>query len=64
MKQIKESKSDDDNNDDNDDDLLSEINIGGKFCLFICFVALRPKSTAMVMAGLSVHLTKLFSGQA
>ena len=26
-----------------------------------CFVALRPKSTAMVMAGRSVHLTTLFS---
>ena len=25
-----------------------------------CFVALRPKSTAMIMAGLSVHLTTLF----
>ena len=25
------------------------------FC-FVCFVALRPKSTAMVMAGRSVHL--------
>ena len=28
--------------------------------LFVCFVALRPKSTAMVMAGRSVHLTTLF----
>ena len=28
------------------------------------FVALRPKSTAMVIAGLSVHLTTLFPGQA
>ena len=28
------------------------------------FVALHPKSTAMVMAGLSVHLTTLFPGQA
>ena len=27
---------------------------------FVCFVALRPKSTAMVMAGRSVHLTTLF----
>ena len=26
----------------------------------VCFVALRPKSTAMVMAGRSVHLTTLF----
>ena len=32
------------------------------FCLF--FVALRPKSTAMVIAGRSVHLTTLFPGQA
>ena len=31
---------------------------------FVCFVALCPKSTAMVMAGRSVHLTTLFSGQA
>ena len=34
------------------------------FCLFVCFVALRPKSTAMVMAGRSVHLTTLSPGQA
>ena len=27
---------------------------------FVCFVTLRPKSTAMVMAGRSVHLTTLF----
>ena len=33
-------------------------------CLFVCFVSLRPKSTAMVMAGRSVHLTTLFPGQA
>ena len=32
---------------------------------FVClFVALRPKSTAMVIAGWSVHLTTLFPGQA
>ena len=35
------------------------------FCLqvlivFVCFVALRPKPTAMVIAGRSVHLTTLF----
>ena len=30
----------------------------------IGFVALRPKSTAMVIAGRSVHLTTLFPGQA
>ena len=35
----------------------------GMFCLFV-FVALRPKSTAMVIAGRSVHLTTLFPGQA
>ena len=28
------------------------------------FVALRPKSTAMVIAGRSAHLTTLFPGQA
>ena len=33
-------------------------------CLFVCFVALRPNSTAMVIAGRSVHLTTLFPGQA
>ena len=33
------------------------------FVLF-CLVALRPKSTAMVIAGRSVHLTTLFPGQA
>ena len=32
---------------------------------FVSFVvALRPKSTAMVMAGRSVHLITLFPGQA
>ena len=31
---------------------------------FVCFVALRSKSTAMVMAGRSVHLTTVFLGQA
>ena len=30
-------------------------------CLFVCFVALRPKSTAMVIAGRSDYLTTLFS---
>ena len=29
----------------------------------VCFVALRPKSTAMVMAGWSVHLTIRFLGK-
>ena len=32
-------------------------------CLFV-FVALRPKSTAMVIAGRSVNLATLFPGQA
>ena len=32
--------------------------------LVFCFVALRPKSTAMVMVGRSVHLTTLFPLQA
>ena len=31
---------------------------------FVVFVALRPMSTAMVIAGRSVHLTTLFPGQA
>ena len=30
----------------------------------VCFVALRPKSTVMVMAEWSVHLSTLFPGQA
>ena len=34
------------------------------FYLFVCFVALRPKSIAVVMAGRSVDLTTLFPGQA
>ena len=34
------------------------------YFVFVCFVALCPKSTAMVMAGQSVHLTTLFPGQA
>ena len=31
---------------------------------FVSFVALRAKSTAMVMAGRSAHLITLFPGQA
>ena len=34
------------------------------FGWLVGFVALRPKSTAMVIAGRSVHLTTLFPGQA
>ena len=41
----------------------SEYVIFTCFCLFV-FVALRPMSTAMVIAGQSVHLTTLFPGQA
>ena len=33
-------------------------------CALFVFVALHPKSTAMVIAGRSVHLTTLFPGQA
>ena len=33
-------------------------------CWLVGFVALRPKSTAMVIAGRSVQLTTLFPGQA
>ena len=37
----------------------------GNGFLHVCFfVALCPKSTAMVIAGRSVHLTTLFPGQA
>ena len=31
---------------------------------FVCLFVLRPKSTAMVIAGRSVHLATLFPGQA
>ena len=37
---------------------------GGQIVLFVRFVALRPKSTAMVIAGRSVHLNTLFPGRA
>ena len=46
---------------------IAKISVNNsKSCLFVClfFVALRPKSTAMVIAGRSVHLTTLFPGQA
>ena len=33
-------------------------------CLLVCFVALHPKSTAVVIAGRSVHQPTLFPGQA
>ena len=35
-----------------------------RYFLFVCLVALRPKSTAMVIVGRSVHLITLFPGQA
>ena len=38
--------------------------MNGAYLLFVCFVALRPKSTATVMAGQLVHLSTLFPGQA
>ena len=46
------------------------LRAGGHNCFLylvgwlVGFVALRPKSTAMVIAGRSVHLTTLFPGQA
>ena len=48
--------------------LADQAHISQSTCihlLFVCFFfALRPKSTAMVMGGRSVHLTTLFPGQA
>ena len=46
---------------------VSDPGLLGPLVLFVClfvFVALRPMSTAMVIAGRSVHLTTLFPGQA
>ena len=43
--------------------LLNKLRKRDKMFCFV-FVALRPKSTAMVIAGRSVHLTTLFPGQA
>ena len=43
---------------------ISFINTQNICFYFVLFVALRPKSTAMVMAGRSVHLTTLFPGKA
>ena len=43
------------------------VNAGRVMCqviLLFDFVALRPMSTAMVIAGRSVHLSTLFPGQA
>ena len=43
--------------------MKSDLTLCSFVCLFVCFVALRPKSTAMVMAGWSVHLNTLFLGK-
>ena len=43
---------------------LCECNPTERLGTLVGFVALRPKSTAMVIAGRSVHLTTLFPGQA
>ena len=45
---------------------LSVVTAFGKEIRYslVGFVALRPKSTAMVIAGRSVHLNTLFPGQA
>ena len=40
------------------------IKICSVLLILVGFVALRPKSTALVIAGRSVHLTTLFPGQA
>ena len=40
--------------------VLSLLHMAPDIIETFCFVALRPKSTAMVMAGRSVHLTTLF----
>ena len=58
---------------ENDADLLLKVrqekksrveNDADLFLRVMLFVALRPKSTAMVIAGRSVHLITLFPGQA
>ena len=46
---------------------MSHVSLQGTYWnvgWLVGFVALRPKSTAMVIAGRSVHLTTLFPGQA
>ena len=45
------------------DQSISILRNVGFVCLFV-FVALRPMSTAMVIAGRSVNLTTLFPAQA
>ena len=41
-------------------DPMWSLTVASSLILFVCFVALRPKSTAVVMAGRSVYLTTLF----
>ena len=43
---------------------LSDIETGPRLKVCFVFVALRPMSTAMVIAGRSVNLITLFPGQA
>ena len=43
-------------------DIPPQMKILNIVCLFV-FVALRPMSTAMVIAGRSVHLTHFFLGR-
>ena len=45
-----------------DKELLRLIQVYGIGEFFVCFVILRPKSTAIVMAERSVNLTTLFPG--
>ena len=44
--------------------VFNKRQLNAVFGWLVGFVALRPKSTAMVIAGRSVHLTTLFPGQA
>ena len=44
--------------------IISSLNYIEIEIKFVCFVALRPKSTATVIEGRSVHLTTLSPGQA
>ena len=43
--------------------VIKDFQFTSSDCLFVCFVALCPKSTAMVMAGRSVHQTHFFLGK-
>ena len=49
---------------DLDPNCLQRLPADDTSSLLVCFVALHPKSTAMVMAGRSVHLTTLFPQRA